>query len=183
MRRFGADYHRRLAAGDLSKCEPEGIGSRFAAACEDQFCCSPPMSIRPGPRKSDARCRAWWSRFLSISRTRQRTSPTLMPPTAQCHPSCWRGLLNCAGFAPPEQGGLSCRSGKNLRQGAIRRQKVVGERANATGGHSTHRLRGRRNSHRLDSLYRLDPLIMKMEPCDRFDAIARVARPVVGWPT
>ena len=27
------------------------------------------------------------------------------------------------------------------------------------------------------------PLIMKMEPCDRLDAIARVARPVVGWPT
>src|SRR5215471_14396952 len=25
-----------------------------------------------------------------------------MPPTAQCHPSCWRGLQNCAGFAPTE---------------------------------------------------------------------------------
>src|SRR5499427_234745 len=60
------------------------------------------MSIRPGPRKSDARCRGWWSKLLSIPRTQQRTSSTLMPPTAQCHPSCWRGLQNCAGFAPPE---------------------------------------------------------------------------------
>src|SRR5215472_14980362 len=25
-----------------------------------------------------------------------------MPPTAQYHPSCWRGLQNCAGFAPTE---------------------------------------------------------------------------------
>jgi hypothetical protein len=37
MRRFGADYHRRPAGGDLSKCELDGIGCRFAAAREDHL--------------------------------------------------------------------------------------------------------------------------------------------------
>src|SRR5690242_5320111 len=60
------------------------------------------LSILLGRRKSGARYRALWSKRSSIPRTPPTTSlmPTL--PTAPCHPNCWRGPQNCAGFAPPE---------------------------------------------------------------------------------
>jgi hypothetical protein len=107
MRRFRADYHRRLAAGDLSKCEPEGIGCRLAAAREDQSMSFKILLLAPDvdpfwPEKIRRAVPGWWPKRSSIPRTPQRTSSTLMPPTAQCHLSCWRGLQNCAGFARPE---------------------------------------------------------------------------------